>query len=737
MKKTLAKTLRSALCLALALVMVLGTVGTTFAAAPSVDQKAAVEKLIEKVKQYAPDVVDAAREYVYDHGYVEAVKETAAELKAAVVECAVEHEFLVAQIEQLLEGPVAQLKELKENARNLVFLIGLYKAGGFGGSGNGTSAAAVIDVPGFGTIDTDDIDLENFDIDDLTEDQKKAINDSGLLGDMKVEDLTDEQVEALKEAGLKGEINPEHFTEEQLKTLQDAQKQLNETIETIEKTENTVNALQDKLNALKATLADLKDAAESTEDLSGAILSLLKQETVKGVEAVCEKYIELRDILFTKLDKIENTYSYIDDLVIDVTDMAITVCNEMAELSAFVAKDLLNTVKNNKYLIVGAIGAGFVLAAEKVGVSRDTLISIAGKLQEKAPVAVAAAKKVAELAKKVAQKIYKAYKNATTDDLLVSYDFGYVAIGANEYAEQLSEALKNPYEINKVDFDLIQDLDVAEIEGLADADLITIGASSAAFAGSLADAFLGDNTDWSGILPETVIKGMGEVEEEIQKWIVAVDIPENIAKGLTNAVENYIYNAMAYAYCLPKTVSEIRAINEDAVLVVVGLDNPLENVTVSHNTRSLGLDLLSTALVALTDVYTLGYAMLANNCTFVAAPNARNDFEGADVTVDNILGLLDLEALAPNAEGLKYITTEILNALNVSWGFKWGDVNLDGVADYQDSVAMLRYDVGLLNEADLYMNVFDVTADGLEDYQDAVSVLRYDVGLITEFPAEK
>lgn len=736
MKKTLAKTLRSALCLALALVMVLGTVGTTFAAAPSVDEKAAVDKLIDVLKQYGPDVVEEARQYVEGHGYVEAVKETAAELKAAIVECAVEHEFMVAQIEQLLEGPVAQLKALKADAENLVYLIALAKAGGFGGSGNGTSAAAVITVPGFGTIDTDNLDLENFEIDDLTEDQKKAINDSGLLGDMKVEDLTDEQVEALKDAGLTGEINPDVFTEEELKQLQKTQNQLNETIKTIEKTQNTANALQEKLNALKTTLADLKDAAESTEDLSGAILSLLKQETVQGVEAVTNKYVELRDVLFTKLTKIENAYSYVDDLVIDVAEMSLTVAKETAELTAFVTKDLLVTINNNKVLIAAGTVGAISVTANKLGVSYETQIAIAKKLEEKAPVAIAAAKKVAELAKKVALAIYRAYKNATTADLLVSYDFDYVAIGETGYAELLNEALVNPYDYTTVDMDLIQDLDVAEIDGLADADLITIGASSADFMGSLADAMLGFDTNWSALHPK-LESAVAEVMDEVAKYIEAMGIEGTMAKGLTNVIESYMYNSMAYIYCLPKTIAEIRAINEDAVLVVVGLDNPLENVKITHNTRTIGLDILSTALVALTDVYTTGYAMLANNCTYVAAPNARNDFEGTEITVKNLMSVMSFEDMAPNAKGAEYIKNQIMDALNVSYGFAWGDVNLDAKVNYMDSIDMLRYDVGLITENDLYMPVFDVNADNVYSYMDAVDVLRYDVGLITKFPAEK
>ena len=159
MKKTLAKTLRSALALALALVMVLGTVGTTFAAEKPASAESAMENLLKVLEKYGPDAVDAARDYVVEHGYVEAVSETASELKAALAACAAEHEFMAATIKSALAGPVAELKALKAEAEALIMLIGLYKAGGFSGavavdgeavSNENGQVYAVITVPGFG-----------------------------------------------------------------------------------------------------------------------------------------------------------------------------------------------------------------------------------------------------------------------------------------------------------------------------------------------------------------------------------------------------------------------------------------------------------------------------------------------------------------------------------------------------------------------------------------------------------
>ena len=738
MKKTLAKTLRSALALVLSLVMVLGTVGTTFAAEPKVDVNSAMDKLVAVLEQYGPDVVEEARQYVEKHGYVEAVKDSAAELKAALAECAAEHEFLAETVKELLAGPVAELEALKDQAQNLVVLIALYKSGAVSVSAD---AAAVITIPGYGTIDTDKIDedlIKDFDIDDLSDEQKKAIEDSGLIGNVKLDELTDEQVEALKDAGLKGEIDPTLFTEEQLKDLQNAQNQLNATIEAIEKTQNTVNALEAKIAALKAKIAALKEAAQNVEDLTGTIIAILKQETVQGAELAAEKYVAARNALFALLEGMENPVAELADLTLDIAELSVTVITEIKDLSVFLAKDVVSTVKNNKLLFAGA----FVLTAEKLGVSMDSLVLAAEKIQETLPVVV---DKVVSLVDALKAKAYKAYKDATTADLHITYGTNYVAIGDDailedgSYVDLLNDALLMPYAADKSMADygiLIQDTEL-DAEAIANAELITIGYSVANFAGDMVSSVLGGGVNWSAYLPEAGVKAINTVMDEIELYIEAMGFSATTANALTTSVENVAFNALAYAYAMPKTIAAIREINEDAVLVVVGLDNPMENVTVTAGGKTLGLDALTSAVVALTDIYSLAYAILANNCTFVAAPNARNDFEGSEITKDNVVSSLLNPGLLPNAKGQEYIKNEILDALNVSYGFLLGDANLDGKVNYLDALIVCQYSIDLPVTGDfIYLPVSNVTNDAKYNYLDGLYICQKSIDLIDKFPIE-
>ena len=227
--------------------------------------------------------------------------------------------------------------------------------------------------------------------------------------------------------------------------------------------------------------------------------------------------------------------------------------------------------------------------------------------------------------------------------------------------------------------------------------------------------------------------------DEVDKYLEALGFGANTVAALSSAIENIAYNAMVYAYELPKTISEIRAINPDAVLVVVGLDNPLENCSVAYNGVSVGVDKLMDGILALTDAYTLAYAILADNCTFVAAPNAANDLEGKSVDVVDYAQtlILDFEALLPNADGQEYIKDRIYNALRLSYNYLWGDANLDGKVNYLDAMIILQHSIDLpVNGGFICLPLCDVDCREGINYNDAVRVLQKSIDIIDKFEVE-
>ena len=670
MKKTLAKTLRSALSLVLAFVLVLGTVGTTFAAElPEVSAdnvSKAIEKLTEVLKQYGPDVVKEAYDYAKDHGYVEAAKDAASVLKAEVVAYADAYHVEKAHVETALEALKSELAVLKDDAATLAKLVA---------------------------------------------DKKDELKDVAA-------DNADEAKAALV------------AMEEALKTLNAK----------VDLTENLVADTKAALAEMDTELSALVEAVKDLESGAKSIVSILKNEALLTAEAAKEEYIKVRNALFTLLGKVDKAYTYIDDLAIDLIDFTATVYAEAKGLAEFVASDLKETASK---ITDEQISAAADKISNATGVSKETMKEIASKIKENAPVAIDKMKSVLKTLKAAA---VKAYKEATTDDYCVDYDSYYVAIGDdtaaddNSYVDLLYKELdlpKGAYSKVMTDANLIQDT-VLNAEEIAKADIITIGYSTANFIGNVAGAIMGKEVNWSAYLPEEAVKALNVAMDEVEAYVEAFGFGANTAKALTAAIENVAFNSLVYAYKLPKTIAAIREINEDAVLVVVGLDNPLEGATISHNSRTVGIDKLTDAIVAVTDIYTLCYAVLASNCTFVAAPNAANDAEGTDITVENLVATMMDDGLLPNAQGQKYIQTRIYESLRITHGYLWGDANLDGVVDYKDAMIILQHSVNVpVHGGFIYTPVCDVDGVAGINYKDSMRVLQKSVNLIDKFEVEQ
>ncbi len=62
-----------------------------------------------------------------------------------------------------------------------------------------------------------------------------------------------------------------------------------------------------------------------------------------------------------------------------------------------------------------------------------------------------------------------------------------------------------------------------------------------------------------------------------------------------------------------------------------------------------------------------------------------------------------------------------------------GDVNLDGWVDAEDAALIMQYEVGLIGDDDLELNVADVNSDGWIDAEDAALIMQLEVGLINGF----
>lgn len=355
---------------------------------------------------------------------------------------------------------------------------------------------------------------------------------------------------------------------------------------------------------------------------------------------------------------------------------------------------------------------------------------------------------------------------ATTADLMVESEFKYVALGdgsaaADGYAEALNamleeKALEN--DVKKLTFvnaAKVGNTVAAEAANLtadvADADLITLGFSQTEMLGNALKALLAGETsfDWTALVGEEGLPYVEKAMEAVNAEIAALELDATNAAQLSAIFEAYAYSVVEYAVTLPQLIKAIRAVNTDAVVMVVGMYNPIEGVVIDAKHPLIGqlfyfeLGQFSEYfdyLIHGSRAYGVAFAMLTDEIDYVDASEVA--VKTPTMGLQDFLDLTtygDVSALYPSAEGADYIAEQIAKALNLT--FKpdglWGDANGDGKVLANDAMLVLRYSVGAISADKLNLPVCDVDGNGQILASDAMMILRHSVGALPVFPVEQ
>ena len=355
---------------------------------------------------------------------------------------------------------------------------------------------------------------------------------------------------------------------------------------------------------------------------------------------------------------------------------------------------------------------------------------------------------------------------ATTADLMVESEFKYVALGdgsaaADGYAEALNamleeKALENGVKkLTFVNAAKVGNTVAAEAANLtadvADADLITLGFSQTEMLGNALKALLAGETsfDWTALVGEEGLPYVEKAMEAVNAEIAALELDATNAAQLSAIFEAYAYSVVEYAVTLPQLIKAIRAVNTDAVVMVVGMYNPIEGVVIDAKHPLAGqlfyfeLGQFSEYfdyLIHGSRAYGVAFALLTDEIDYVDAPEVA--VKTPTMGLQEFLDLTtygDVSALYPSAEGADYIAEQIAKALNLT--FKpdglWGDANGDGKVLANDAMLVLRYSVGAISADKLNLPVCDVDGNGQVLASDAMMILRHSVGALPVFPVEQ
>ena len=501
-----------------------------------------------------------------------------------------------------------------------------------------------------------------------------------------------------------------------------AEEAYNQIVEEVTKVyEETVAALEQKLAELKVAY----DEAVAAIEQKLAELKAAYDKAVEDLTAEADKAIaELTDALNKTLEDLGKIG---EELADEVNGILTAIRQELADAQKAVEEIL----KGNLAAIEDLKNALVEMGAEAIVDAVDALIDAVMALIEE----------------------------ATTADLVIDDDFKYVAIGdgsaaPESYVEKLTAALNAEAaengvdEIEMVNYAKAGNTVAAERANLSDvsgADLITVGFSNVEFMSkAIANMSAGAELDWAAAVGEENVQYVDQLLAEVAAKITEAGIEGDYAIMANNAIEAYAYAAVLYATELPELVNEIHAVNPDAVIIIVGMYNPMDGVIINlGENATLDIGEYVDYLVKGVGVHGVAYSILTGNSIYVDAPAVQT------VNTDTELGILDLlnliltdcASLYPSTVGDDYIAAEIAAALNITYAKSepaglLGDADGNGVVNIRDAMLVAQYANKQIGANKLNLDVCDV--DGVENVniRDAMQIAQYANKQISKFPIQ-
>ena len=170
--------------------------------------------------------------------------------------------------------------------------------------------------------------------------------------------------------------------------------------------------------------------------------------------------------------------------------------------------------------------------------------------------------------------------------------------------------------------------------------------------------------DWAATLVENGAKADEVIDTVLTTAIEIVNsnLDEEIVNIAAPYTEELVFNTVAYLINNIKSLEAIKAINPDALIAVVGLNNPVKGLTANINGEAINIGEYVEYFIEATNVYNTIYAAASENVIFVEADDAEIvGYQGAiniDTsnlsTIDNTL----LQLLFNNSFANSTVVTE-------------------------------------------------------------------------------
>ena len=688
----------------------------------------ALEDLYKLVETYGPEVLDAAWAYAEENGYIDMVEAKAAEVKAAVEAFAAE---VIPQIENAIAELEAAKAELEAQIEAEIAKL--------------QNAAEELEAAVRAEIEAKIAELEAAKA--LLEEKIAELEEKLAEIEAKVNELI-AAVEGLEDAveNFVGVVTGavEGAIDEALDQVQDALDRIADAVEVAEGIVDKINSAIDEAQAL------VKEAEAAVE----AFIEEVK-ETIAEIKAAAEQAVS--DAKEKALELIEeakgNLIAAAEAALEDLKDMAISAAEELLDMvSAEVEAKVNAAIDAFNEALYGATHGEYTVSKDSyyvsLGDSSVTGFGLTGysnygyqvKVPESFPYKLAEA-----IGLDVdTQFVQLGQGGLRVEDIRYILDEDYVP---DEYT------LKRTLDEFETYGGGIDNYRATYAEEIAKADLITIGYGNNNFTtfvtaqlGRVAENKYPYEMDWSRYVGAEGVPYVEDALAEVYAYFTEAGLDAAYADMLTLVVECYAYAYIGFAFNYTEVLNDIHEINPDALVIVVGSYNPIDEMVIDIEGEQIALGEIVDGLIDLTNVHFTAYSMLTPNTIFVAAPDVETFFD-ADVAageykvVDTQTYLMAMytnsgKAMHADANGHEYIKEQILNALTLNYEGLLGDANSDGIVNTRDAMLVLQYSTKTIDADALDLTVSDVNGDGAVNTRDAMLILQYSTKAIDKFPAE-
>lgn len=300
---------------------------------------------------------------------------------------------------------------------------------------------------------------------------------------------------------------------------------------------------------------------------------------------------------------------------------------------------------------------------------------------------------------------------------------GYVSMLANELGVESLNLGKADMMLADETYAVIE----KNVSDIRQADLITLGYSAHVFlSNAIAEAVTKVSTggsslnmDWVELVGEDYAANVDMLMNDLRNELGKRGITGIKQDAVAALLEACAYSATVYAIHLPEIIGTIRGYNEDAIIVVIGMYNPAENLEIFMDGSKLDVKSYMKTVLEAVDSHASDCCATTANTAYVPVHNVETISESRgdvhEIDAQNVMSLINLAKvvrndMVPSEAGNTYIMNRFLLSMVPTYRVA-GDNRYDTAIKAADQL-----------KASLDVKRFDtiIVASGM-DYADALS----------------